>query len=78
MLNNQVLTKSLLIERGLGIDRSCTICAHDEETPIHLFRDCVMVCNIWLALIPSHVHSSFFHLSFDEWVRMNCQITEFS
>lgn len=78
MLHNRVLTKSLLIKKGLGMENSCSIRASAEEMPIHLFRDCSTVKNIWLALIPPQVHNSFFSLLFDQWVSLNCQFMDYS
>ena len=49
-LHNQIMTYSIRVERHMALDPSCPCCTQQEETLIHLTRECVLSKQIWLNI----------------------------
>ena len=59
-LHGSVLVKEVLAGRGINCDKLCPICREQNESIIHMLRDCVYACYLWrkLEVPPTHVTSS--------------------
>ncbi|XP_048498238.1 uncharacterized protein LOC125496736 [Beta vulgaris subsp. vulgaris] len=69
ILNNALPTADNLLKRRIpGIKQMCCLCNSHNETPVHLFRDCVMTQRIWSTSL-GIVASNGNHLTVQEWIK---------
>jgi hypothetical protein len=56
----RLLTNYRRIKWGIGIFATCSGCDRDNETTIHVLRDCPIATQTWIRLVPSNQISIFF------------------
>ena len=71
-LHGSVPVKEVLVVRGINCDKVCPLCRDQDETIVHLLRECVFACDLWrkLEVPPSLVNS--FNDNFEVWLKHNC------
>ena len=70
-LLKSIPTKTVLALRGFIGDTSCDWCHEDQETIIHIIRDCPVASRFWVeADCPSHLRYSF-DLDISDWLKLN-------
>lgn len=69
--HTSVPVKSVLATRGINCDNKCPSCKRQDETIIHLLRDCELARKYWscVEVPPAHVHT--FSGSLEEWLQAN-------
>jgi len=60
--HERLLTNYRRSKWGVGASPICSGCDKDDETTIHVLRDCPLAAKIWIKLVPSNQISSFFLL----------------
>ncbi|CAJ2673373.1 unnamed protein product [Trifolium pratense] len=68
--HNRLLTNSTKAKMNLG-HAMCNFCRNMEETILHALRDCALVKQMWLSIIPFKARSSFFGGDLEQWVQYN-------
>lgn len=64
--------KVVLAERGINCDKVCPLCRVQDETIVHLLRECVVARDLWRKLeVPPSLVSSFSD-NFEVWLKTNC------
>jgi hypothetical protein len=58
----RILTNFRRSKWGVGISPICTRCGRENETTIHVLRDCIYATQVWLHLVPSNFITDFFYL----------------
>lgn len=56
---------------GVGISPLCSICGREDETTIHVLRDCDYAIQVWLHLVPFHFIIDFFTFDCRDWIFNN-------
>jgi hypothetical protein len=75
-VNNGIPVKEVLGSRGLNIEQKCSICKRENESIIHVLRDCSFAVSFWIRTsIPDSVISSFI-LPLWDWMHKNCLAKE--
>ena len=71
-LHGSVPVKEVLTVRGVNCDKVSPLCRDQDETIVHLLRECVFACNLWrkLEVPPSLVNS--FTDNVEVWLKHNC------
>lgn len=64
----RILTNFRRSKWGVGISPLCTRCGRDDETTIHVLRDCVYATQVWLCLVPSNYITDFFTFDCRNWI----------
>jgi ribonuclease HI len=64
----RILTNFRRSKWGVGISPLCTRCGRDDETTIHVLRDCVYATQVWLRLVPSNFMTDFFTFDCRNWI----------
>lgn len=69
---NRLSTRNYLQQCGILINELYTVCVTDQETILHVVRDCLWIKSIWQQLVPRTWWARFFQdiLVFD-WVDFN-------
>ena len=74
-MHGRIPVRDVLASRGINCDRVCLACKCQDETIVHLLRDCGMAREFWRKLeVPPSLVSSFTK-NFDSWLKMNCLST---
>ncbi|GAU26489.1 hypothetical protein TSUD_361220 [Trifolium subterraneum] len=68
--HDRLLTNSRKAMMGL-CHAMCTFCGNMEETCIHALRDCTIVRNMWLSVVPCESRGLFFGGDLDSWINYN-------
>ena len=64
--------KLVPVERGINCDKVCLLCRDQDETIVHLLRECVVAHDLWRKLeVPPSLVSSFTD-NFEVWLKINC------
>ncbi|KAL4352609.1 hypothetical protein GQ457_06G035460 [Hibiscus cannabinus] len=63
LLSNQVRAR-----RSLTSDSSCSLCGAEEESLLHILRDCPDIRTLWMSLSVHSAHRRFFTMSLREWI----------
>lgn len=71
LLHDRIMTKTLLAHRGMTSNVAYVIYDGEEESPLHLFRDCRSTNGVWHHLIPPQLTSTFYVCSLNQWIEMN-------
>jgi hypothetical protein len=50
LLHKKILTANNLLKRGWTDDTECKLCNSDQETPVHLCKDCPFAKEVWAIL----------------------------
>ncbi|RYQ87637.1 hypothetical protein Ahy_B09g095159 [Arachis hypogaea] len=66
-----ILTNAERRRRHLTTDDACPRCRNQEESIIHVLRDCHYVTSIWHTLNPPNGSNSFFRTDLNEWLVQN-------
>jgi len=69
--HGRILTNYRRSKWGVGISPTCPCCAKEDETVIHVLRDCVHATQVWLRLVPSNYITNFFSFDCREWIFNN-------
>jgi hypothetical protein len=60
----------------VGISPTCSCCAREDETVLHVLRDCIYATQVWFRLVPSNYVANFFSsLYCREWIFNNLNKT---
>jgi len=60
--HERLLTNYCRSKWGVGASPICSGCDKDDETIIHVLKDCPLATQIWIRLVPSNQISNFFLL----------------
>lgn len=71
LFHDCVLTRTHLFLRGLTQVSSCALCDLSDEFPLHLFRDCRTVRDLWMHLVPTQYNDPFFQSTLLDWLTLN-------
>ncbi|KAJ8450543.1 hypothetical protein Cgig2_020180 [Carnegiea gigantea] len=63
------------MHRNLTADTSCKKCGMEEESTLHLLRDCEAATRIWKQLVLVKYHATFFTLQLRDWMMLNLKQT---
>ncbi|CAJ2669285.1 unnamed protein product [Trifolium pratense] len=68
--HERLLTNYRRSKWGNGISPTCPSCGNDDETIIHVLRDCIHATQIWIRLVASNHITNFFSLSLScrDWI----------
>jgi hypothetical protein len=47
LLHKKILIANNLFKRGWSDDMECKLCSSDQETPVHLCKDCPFTKEVW-------------------------------
>ena len=50
LINNILYLNKMLFRFNLVTESSCSFCSFEDETPIHIFHDCIHTQNLWSEL----------------------------
>ncbi|GAU44619.1 hypothetical protein TSUD_378970 [Trifolium subterraneum] len=56
-----------------GISPTCPACGNEDETIIHVLRDCMHATQIWIRLVTSNHITNFFSLTCRDWIFYNME-----
>ncbi|KAK9030158.1 hypothetical protein V6N11_031589 [Hibiscus sabdariffa] len=69
----KIMTNSERYKRSLAVDPSCPICHVNEETTLNVLRDCNVISQSWLKIIPPSLLNDFFTFPISEWLKQNLE-----
>ncbi|CAJ2669949.1 unnamed protein product [Trifolium pratense] len=69
--HERLLTNYRRSKWGVGASPTCSACDRDNETTIHVLRDCPIATQTWIRLVPSNNISNFFSLECRDWIFKN-------
>ncbi|KAK9025445.1 hypothetical protein V6N11_038312 [Hibiscus sabdariffa] len=69
----KIMTNSERYKRSLAVDPSCPICHVNEETTLHVLRDCNIISQSRLKIIPPSLLNDFFTFPISEWLKQNLE-----
>ena len=69
--HNSVLVRQVVATRGINCDPICPLCKSQEETILHLLRDCPFAATFWRAIKTPQLLSRLSHLDLLEWLKKN-------
>ncbi|MCH81203.1 RNA-directed DNA polymerase (Reverse transcriptase) [Trifolium medium] len=55
------------------ISPTCSVCGNEDETIIHVLRDCIHATQIWIRLVASNHITNFFSLTCRDWIFYNME-----
>ncbi|KAJ1407067.1 Ribonuclease H-like superfamily [Sesbania bispinosa] len=64
-------TRSKGFNRGFMDSNLCPLCGYQEETTIHILRDCIKVKDVWINLAHGALPAHFSELHLLEWIHYN-------
>jgi hypothetical protein len=67
--NRLLLTKQVKSRMGLG-SACCDYCG-EEETSLHVLRDCGLAMGVWMAIVPNDMRDTFFEGNSNYWFQIN-------
>ena len=74
-IHGSIPVRDVLASRDINCDRIYPVCKCQDETIVHLLRDCRIAQEFWRKLeVPPSLGSSFIE-NFDSWLKMNCLST---
>ena len=71
-LHNSIPVKEVLASRGIMCDKICPLCKSQEETILHLLRDCELARDCWRKLEVPPMLVSYFSRNLEDWLQANC------
>ncbi|CAA0836345.1 Peptidyl-prolyl cis-trans isomerase PASTICCINO1 [Striga hermonthica] len=71
LTRNRLLTNSERCRRHMSSSDGCVLCGLEEETSLHVVRDCLLAKTVWNRLLLEAVSSQFFNLPLDHWLELN-------
>ncbi|CAJ2627891.1 unnamed protein product [Trifolium pratense] len=66
--HERILTNARRSKWGVGISPTCVSCMREDETTLHVLRDCVHATRVWIRLVPSNYITNFFSFNCREWI----------
>ncbi|XP_057760081.1 uncharacterized protein LOC130980412 [Arachis stenosperma] len=69
--NEAILTNATRARRHMTNIANCPRCNAEEETTIHILRDCQFAKKVWSSLVPQDHLSEFFNTDLPEWILIN-------
>lgn len=69
--NRSLLTNMAWKRRGLTEVSTCVVCNQNDESMLHILRDCNKIRPVWLSLVNGGVHNNFWHMDIEEWLFTN-------
>jgi len=69
--HERLLTNYRRSKWGVGISLMCSGCDRDNETTLHVLRDCPKATQIWIRLVPSNYITNFFSFDCMDWIFKN-------
>ena len=70
-MHDKLLTNAERVSRGLSNSSTCAKCNLEEESTIHVLRDCPFASWIWMNLLDQADWDHFFNLPLQEWLAGN-------
>ena len=74
---NSIPTRVMLGSRGFNLCLTCEVCGNSDESIIHALRDCLGAKRVWIELSISSKNQEFYNLPLSEWLKSNCNSTQF-
>ena len=71
-LHGSIPVKEVLAGRGINCLKLCPICKEQDESILHLLRDCVYAHDLWRKLEVPPIEVSSFTESPETWLKTNC------
>lgn len=71
MAHGALVTNVFRLDRGIVDSGCCPICNIEEESIIHMSRDCVKASQVWNLLAHNNLPHVFFVLDFQTWLFVN-------
>ena len=71
-LHGSILVREVLAGRGINCVKLCLICKEQDESILHLLRDCVFARDLWRKLEIPPTQVSSFTEGFETWLKTNC------
>jgi len=69
--HDRILTNYRRSRWGVGISPTCPCCGSEDETTLHVLRDCNYATQVWIRLVPSDCITDFFSFDCRNWVFTN-------
>lgn len=66
-----LITNFFRFRRGFSQSALCPICNNEEETTLHMVRDCREVVQVWSILSENSLPQAFFNCNLKEWLALN-------
>ena len=67
--HNSVPVRQVVAARGINCDTTCPLCNNQEETILHLLRDCPFAVSFWQAIKTPLSLLNLCHLNLAEWLK---------
>lgn len=71
--HDRILGNANRFKRQMTDDPKCFICGAEEETTLHILRDCPAAKVIWKKIGGPATHSTFYNALLKPWVTDNCR-----
>jgi ribonuclease HI len=65
--HGRILTNFRRSKWGGGISPTCPCCGNEDETILHVLRDCINAIQVWLYIVPSDFITNFFSFDCRDW-----------
>ena len=73
--HNSVPIWQVIAARGISCNTSCPLCQSQEESILHLLRDCPFALKFWKQLGTPQSLTSFLQLSLLDWIKQTVYAT---
>lgn len=70
--HNSVPVRQIIRSRGIICDTFCPLCKNQEESILHLLKDCPTMVNFWRRVRMPQTFTNFMHLDLLGWLEVNC------
>ena len=70
--HNSVPVWKIFVDRGIPCSTACPFCQNQEESIIHLLRDCPFALNFWKQLGVPQIFANFLCLNLPDWFKQSC------
>ena len=70
--HRSVPVKQVIKERGINCNGLCPLCSVQEETILHVLRDCPAARRFWLSMGVPQALNDFLSLDLMGWLKHNC------
>ncbi|KAK7282263.1 hypothetical protein RIF29_10909 [Crotalaria pallida] len=69
--HDKLLTNSERMKRNMGVDNSCPCCLNNEETILHMLRDCSINIPFWQRTVHESSSTLFWNSNLETWLLAN-------
>ena len=76
-LHNSISVRKVIAARGIQCNVVCPICQAQEESILHLLRDCSLAREFWSKVGTPQAVGNFIHLDLSDWLKTNCLAKDF-